>query len=168
MKRPQATGWAPGNSRKSGVSLAKAPSASCVGLPSPSAARPQREGEGLSGLCQECSCSRAGQGERAACSQRVGGRACVPPAGEGASPLLSHPLPRPSSSWAARGPGGTELFPDAAPAQDQQAGSLPVPRRGKCRERGQLLCASSPSHDHSHEPRQLFEEMSTHSSRAEF
>lgn len=166
MKRPQATGWAPGSSRKSGVNLVKVPAVCVCPIPLRSSAR--QEGEGLSGLCQECICSRAGQGERAACSQRVGGRARGPPAGEGASSLLSHPLPRSTSSWATQGPGGTELFPDAAPAQDQQAGHLLLPRRGKCRERGQLLCASSSSHNHSHEPRQLFKKMSTHSSRAEF
>lgn len=140
MKRPQATGWVPGSSRKSGVSLAKAPRANCVCVPSPPAPRstalPQQEGEGLSGLCQECSCRRAGQGERAAGSQRVGGRASVPPAGEGASSLLSHPLARSTSSRAARGPGGTELLPDAGPASGEGICFSPeeanVERGGSC------------------------------------
>lgn len=63
MKRPQATGWAPGSSRKSGVSLAKAPSASCVGLPSPSAARPQREGRASQGYARNAVAAGLGRGK---------------------------------------------------------------------------------------------------------
>lgn len=56
-----------------GMRLTKAHSAKCVCVPFPSPIQLcPWEGEGLSQLCQECSCSRAGQGKRAACCPEGG------------------------------------------------------------------------------------------------
>lgn len=63
MKRPQATGWAPGSSRKSGVNLVKAPSASRVCVPSPSAALPDRRGRASQGYARNAAAAGLGRGK---------------------------------------------------------------------------------------------------------
>lgn len=67
--------------------------------------------------------------------------------------LLPHfPGPRPGTT---QEPGGTELFPGA---ERWESAYL---QKGQMWGGGQLLCASSSSHNHSHQPRQLFKELPT-------
>lgn len=134
----------------------KAPSANCVcliPLPHPALPLPQREGEGLglSRLCQECSCSRARQGERAACHPE-GGWKGMRAARLGRGPPSLSPFPS-CPSWQ-HGARWHRALCRGRPSAGAGAGTRCSAEEAHA-GRGAAVCASSSSHDHSRRLRQL-------------
>lgn len=136
-------------------------------IPLPHPALPQRRWEGEASASPGYARNAAaagpgrGKGQSAACCPEGGWKGThAARLGRGPPLLSSLPhFPGPPLPGQHRGQ-VTQTLSRGSLSSIAEAGYLLLSRTGKCTDRGQLLCASSSSHDHSHKPRQLFKEMS--------